>query len=197
MAKAVAVLVAGCTFLLGSAAVLAANAAEVPGFTAESVTYREGGAPRSKLTLHMGPEGHRLENIPPRGITLIAPAAETKRWMLDPDAQVYAVDTSGGKGDRLGGLLAHEPCKGFPQAERLGTESLNSYSVAKWRCRHPDFGAVTQWFAPRLATVIKDRSAAGEVQELRNIQEGPQPAHLFRFQQGESWKQVPVIELFR
>jgi hypothetical protein len=170
---------------------------EVAGFQAESVTYREGEEPGSRLQVYVAPQGQRLEGIPPRGITLIEPADQATRWMVDADAQVYAVDKSAAKGAELGGLLAHKPCKGFPESENLGTETLQGRAVQKWKCQHPEFGTVTQWFAPDLGTVVRDRTPKGEIQELRNIRVGKQPAKLFRFPEKKGFEKVPVIQLFR
>lgn len=182
---------------LAAPSAFGAELGKVPGFQAESVTYREGEEPRSRLQVYVAPQGQRLEGIPPRGITLIEPADQAKRWMVDPEAQVYAVDKSAAKGAELGGLLAHKPCKGFPDSKNLGTETLQGRTVQKWKCQHPEFGTVTQWFAPDLGTVVRDRTPNGEIQELRNIRPGQQPANLFRFQEKDDFEQVPVIQLFR
>jgi len=182
---------------LATSPAFAGELGEVPGFQAESITYREGEDPGSRLQVYVAPRGQRLEGIPPRGITLIEPADQTTRWMVDPDAQVYAVDKSAGKGAELGGLLAHRPCKGFPESKKLGTETLQGRTVQKWKCQHPEFGTVTQWFAPKLGTVVRDRTPNGEIQELRNIRVGKQPAQLFRFPEKKGFEKVPVIQLFR
>ena len=182
---------------LASPSAYGGDLGEVPGFQAESVTYREGEDPRSRLQVYVAPQGKRLEGIPPRGITLIEPAGQSQRWMVDPDAQVFAVDTSAAKGAELGGLLSHTPCKGFPESKKMGAETLQGRTVQKWQCQHPEFGTVTQWFAPELGTVVRDRTSNGEVQELRNIRVGKQPANLFRFRKKNDFEKVPVIQLFR
>ncbi len=189
--------------LLGLVAAMGgARAAEdlgsAPGFAAESVTYREGGfGPGEPLTVYMAPAGRRIEGIPPRGITVIAPAEGDRRWMVDPEERRFAVDRSQQRGKALGGVLSHEPCKGFLESERLGTEEVAGRSTQKWRCEHPAFGIVTQWFDPALNTVLRDRTAKGEVQELRRIEVGSQDDDLFHFRPGKEYEQVPVIELFR
>ena len=168
-----------------------------PGFQAESVSFREGGEPSRRVQVHMGPEGRRLEGIPPRGITLIAPADGDQRWLVDGQEKVYAMDKTRGKGGSLGGVLAHQPCKGFSDAQRLGPATINGRDTVKWKCSHPAFGKVTQWFDPAINTVIRDRTGRGEVQELRNIQVGDQDPALFRFSGDGEFEQVPIIQLFQ
>ena len=195
----IGVLVAGLVALMGLGGVQAGeDLGGAPGFSAESVTYREGGpAPGEPLRVYMSPEGRRIEGIPPAGVTLIAPAEGRQRWMVDPEEKVFAVDRSWSRGASLGGVLSHQPCKGFPRSKKLGEAEVDGRRTEKWRCEHPAFGAVVQWFDPVLNTVLRDRTAKGEIQELRRIQVGPQDESLFRFQPGEGYEKVPVIELFR
>lgn len=168
-----------------------------PGFQAESVTYTEDRDPASTVHVYMAPEGRRLEGIPPRGIALVVPAKGGERWLVDPERKQYAVDRTRNKGATLGGVLAHEPCQGFAKSERVGPATVNGRETVKWKCRHPAFGQVTQWFDPGINTVIKDRTPKGEVQELRRIRVGEQDADLFRFHAGEGFQKVPVIRLFQ
>ena len=192
-----ALIAAACWLAAVPAAGASEDLGEAEGFRAESVTYREGQAPAGSMTVYMAPEGRRLEGIPPRGITLVSPAGHDKRWLLDPDAGSYAVDPSRAKGGTLGGVLAHEPCKGFAHSQRLGSETISGRRTVKWECRHPSFGKVTQWFDPGINTVIRDRTAKGKIQELRGIEVGDQDPALFRFEPSEEDTRVPVMTLFQ
>lgn len=184
-------LVAGGTAFAGE------DLGDAPGFSARSVTYSEGQEPAGSVRVYMGPEGRRLEGIPPHGITLVTPAGSDKRWLVDEANGRYAVDSSKGKGATLGGVLAHEPCKGFAKGEKVGSETINGRTTEKWVCRHPAFGKITQWFDPEINTVIRDRTAKGEIQELREVRVGKQSPDLFRFKAPEDFDQVPVIQLFQ
>ncbi|HKJ72449.1 MAG TPA: hypothetical protein VKA55_11895 [Gammaproteobacteria bacterium] len=188
---------AACAILAMPSASAGEDLGGAEGFRADSVTYQEGQEPAGSVTVYMGPEGRRLEGIPPRGITLVQPADGDKRWLVDPERGQFAVDRSQGKGTSIGGVLAHQPCQGFTDARRLGPDSVNGRKTTKWRCHHPAFGTVTQWFDPAIHTVIRDRSADGQIQELRGIRIGDQDPALFRFKRSEDFQEVPVIQLFQ
>ncbi|MFP4561064.1 MAG: hypothetical protein ACLFQ3_07030, partial [Thiohalorhabdus sp.] len=142
------------------------------------------------------PDGKRIEGIPPRGVTMVSPADESQRYLVVESEQVFAVDASQERGERLGGLLAHEPCQGFPESERIGSGQVDGRDTQKWECTHPEFGEVTQWFDTDLNTVIKDRAENGQIEELRDIQVGPQEKNLFRFEPGEDYQRVTPLQLF-
>ena len=179
-------------------AALAEDLGDAAGFSARSVTYQEGNrAAAEEYKVYLAPQGKRIEGIPPRDLTIVSPAGSSKRWFVDPDAKVYAVDPNRQKGQRLGGVLSHEPCLGFDGSERAGTEEVVGRETEKWVCTHQVFGEVVQWFDRSLNTVIKDRTAKGEVQVLRDIKVGPHPEHLFRFRPGEGFQRVAVIQLFQ
>ncbi|KPV40383.1 hypothetical protein AN478_06145 [Thiohalorhabdus denitrificans] len=168
-----------------------------PGFSAQSLNYQEGNkAGAQELQVYLSPQGKRIEGIPPRGVTMIAPAEESKRWLVVERERVFAVDASREQGARLGGLLAHEPCQGFPDSERIGSGQVDGRETQKWKCTHPRFGEVTQWFDAELNTVIKDRSASGKIEELRDIRVGPQKEDLFRFEPGDDYQRVTPLQLF-
>jgi hypothetical protein len=191
------VLLVACALVGAPVTALAEDLGDAEGFRAESVTYREGQEPAGSVTVYMGPEGRRLEGIPPRGITMVVPADSDQRWLVDPRRDMYAVDPSRGKGGNLGGVLSHKPCEGFAERERVGEVTMNGRKTVKWECRHPAFGQVTQWFDPAINTVVRDRTGRGEVQELRKIRVGAQDPELFRFDPGEQDREVPVIRLFQ
>ncbi|MFB6261209.1 MAG: hypothetical protein ABEJ96_00630 [Thiohalorhabdaceae bacterium] len=189
---------AGCAFaMMGSTAFAAEDLGDAEGFQARSVTYVEGEEPQNTIRVYMGPGGRRMEGVPPQGVTLVAPAEEDKRWFVDEESQRYAVDNSVSKGGTLGGVLSHKPCKGFNHSEKVGDADLNGRDVVKWKCRHPDYGEVTQWFDPEINTVIRDRTDQGKIQELREIQVGPQNPEQFSFEPSEEFEKVPVMELFQ
>lgn len=173
------------------------NLGDAPGFQAHSVTYAEGEEAESVVEVYMAPEGRRLEGVPPHDLTVISPSGADKRWLLDSEGRRYAVDSSVSKGSTLGGVLAHEPCKGFSEAKKLGEVSFNERDVGKWECHHPSYGKVVQWFDPTINTVIRDRTANGKIQELRDIRVGAQDPGKFRFEASGDFEEVPVIELFK
>ncbi len=62
--------------------------------------------------------------------------------------------------------------------KRAGTDSVNSRTVDKWEGTRAHGEKGFLWFDPKLQIVVKIDSQDHMI-ELRNIQEGPQPASLF------------------
>ena len=166
---------------------------------AESVSYRAGSSedPHTTVKVFLGPQGKRLEGVPPRGLTVISPRYAPRRFLLDANRGLYAVDPSKGKGKKLGGLLAREPCRGFPQATQKGARQYRGLAVEEWQCHHPAFGTTSQLYAPDLGVVVRDETEEGKVQELRSFQFRSPDPELFRFPEAEDWEEVPVMDLFQ
>jgi hypothetical protein len=75
----------------------------------------------------------------------------------------------------------HFSCK------QVGEEAVNGRQTLKLEITEAQNGhAATEysWFDPKLHTVIKVERGASTILELRNIQEGPQPASLFAIPNG-------------
>jgi len=87
------------------------------------------------------------------------------------------------------------PCGGYQRSTELGRETLQGRKVEKLRCEAPKFpylpAASTIWYDPVLEFVIRQESGPGERFELRNIEEGPQPAALFEIPAGYSKTAMP------
>ncbi len=81
------------------------------------------------------------------------------------------------------------------ELEKLGDEHLNGRAVEKWKmtASHPDGRMVNsfQWYDPVLGIAIREEREGGYVRELRSIQIGAQPAHLFQLPDGLRKEEPP------
>ncbi len=82
------------------------------------------------------------------------------------------------------------------RAERrlVGEEKVNGRQVEKWELVsswNQKSASSFQWYDPVLKLAVREEGAAGMVNELRNIQPGPQPGHLFQLPDGYSKINAP------
>lgn len=73
----------------------------------------------------------------------------------------------------------HKNEKGEWSCKRIGPETVNGRTAVKIEGTSPAGEQSFGWIDTRLKFLIKSQSAKGAGLELRNIQEGPQPASLF------------------
>lgn len=78
-------------------------------------------------------------------------------------------------------LYDEKPCLDFDLTKKLGTESINGRQTEKWACgKSRTRRESMQWFDPKLKMVIKEEMDSGDINELKNIKLGAQPASLFQ-----------------
>ena len=90
------------------------------------------------------------------------------------------------------------PCQagteGF-SCNKLGVESIDGRPADKWEFITTQQGQTMRavfWFDHRLRTPIRKEFPGGYLSELRDIQEGTQPAHLFTVPQGYKRIELPT-----
>ncbi len=90
------------------------------------------------------------------------------------------------------------PCQagteGF-SCNKLGVESIDGRPADKWEFVTTQQGQTMRavfWFDHRLRTPIRKEFPGGYLSELRDIQEGTQPAHLFTVPQGYKRIELPT-----
>jgi len=76
----------------------------------------------------------------------------------------------------------------------VGREQVNGRQVEKWELVsswEQRSASSFQWYDPVLKLAIREEGPGGMVNELRNVQAGPQPAHLFQLPDGYSKTDAP------
>ncbi len=76
----------------------------------------------------------------------------------------------------------------------VGAEKVNGRQVEKWELVSSwseRSASSFQWYDPVLKLAVREEGPAGMVNELRNIQPGPQPEHLFQLPAGYSKTDAP------
>lgn len=190
--------------ILFSVALIPHAPAESVQFSATAVqTGAEGDATMSKL--YVGDGVVRAESSH-EGQARISIMDSKRRiaWILNPEKQEY-VEMRGpapsNQGEAAPPLLPDEPgspCEarkeGF-SCNKLGVENVNGRQADKWAFITTQQGETMRavfWFDRKLRTPIRKEFPGGFVSELRDIKEGPQPAHLFTIPQGYKKIELPT-----
>ena len=153
-------------------------------FSAETVAFDPAGKPLSGK-LYVGHGKVRADSAEGT-IMLMDLGAKTAR-IYDPRYKVYLE-----RPDRTTSLLlvANDPCQKDPDRKSavdatcrvVGQETVNGRSTNKTELTMT-IGGQTQtmhvWFDPKLHILVRYEMNGKIISELRNIQEGPQPASLF------------------
>lgn len=114
---------------------------------------------------------------------LIVDTESKTRWMLNPELQEYV----------KGAAPVRIPLPGEPESlcgrnenlvcNQKGIEQVNGRNTEKWEIVVAQDGRKMRslvWIDRGLGFPVREELPGGFVRELRNIQEGPQPAHLFQ-----------------
>ena len=102
--------------------------------------------------------------------------------------------------DRARGIpIKQEFPGGSSEYRMLGKEILSGRETEKWEhIQSQQQGQrslrTVLWYDPKLNLTIREELPGGQVRELKNIQEGPQPASLFELPQGYTKKQMPSLQ---
>ena len=153
-------------------------------FSAETLAFDPAGKPLSGM-LYVGHGKVRVDS-PEGTIVLMDLGAKTAR-VYDPRYKVYLE-----RPDRMTSLMlaANDPCQ--KESDRksamdatcrvVGQETVNGRTTNKTEVTMTS-GGQTQtlhlWFDPKLHILVRYAMNGKIMSELRNIQEGPQPASLF------------------
>ena len=185
-----------CPIILLSFALIPQAYAQAVQFSATAVqTAAEGKTMTSKV--YFGDGVIRTETSH-EGQARISIADKKRRiaWMLNPEKQEY-VEMRGpapSAQDRPSrsplpdepGSPCQEGREGFT-CNKLGVENVNGRATEKWEFIATQQGQTMRavyWFDRKLRMPIRKEFPGSHVSELRDIREGPQPAHLFTVPQG-------------
>ena len=129
-------------------------------------------------------------------VIMISDAAKKVSYMVMPQQHMYMEMSAGagpmrGRGPRMPDakpLDPSNPCSAEPDmsCKKVGSETVNGRSCDKWEFTSKSDPSKnhTAWIDQKLHFPIKNVGAAGDVWELQNVAEGPQPASLFEVPAG-------------
>lgn len=130
---------------------------------------------------------------------MIVDTEQKTAWMLNPELQEYVkmqgpVQGQAPRGPRLPG----DPESLCNRSENLfcnreGVEKINGRKTEKWEVEVSQDGRKMRslvWIDRSLGFPVREELPGGLVRELRNIQEGPQPDHLFQIP--EAYKRIEM-----
>ncbi len=125
-------------------------------------------------------------------------------WLFNPEKKEYVERVGSRTGEQARPSQAPlpdepgHPCQtgqGDLTCKKLGVESIGGRPTEKWeqiRTLQGQSMRAVFWFDRKLRTPIRREFPGGYVGELRDIKEGPQPAHLFTVPQGYTKIDLPT-----
>jgi hypothetical protein len=187
-------------------------------YTAGSKKVVEIILPERGITWRLDPEAHTYVEIrkpatPPPGEVLANPCTgqgnltckslgreqvhgrEAEKWEIvasfkNQDIKMLRwVDTGNGFP-----LIQQMPNGQKAEMRLAGREQVNGRQVEKWELVsswNKRRASSYQWYDPVLKLAVREEGPGGMVNELRNIQAGPQPEHLFRLPEGYNKTDLP------
>jgi hypothetical protein len=180
---------AAAVFMLGSAYTANAENYGGPGFAGTLWLTGESGKVEQMGTVHVGRAGF-LMNMAAQGqkvSSLIKWDSETI-WSLMHDQKMYMEippEQSGWE------PYENNPCTGYENGEKQGSETVNGRATEKWRCTGEKkvlegdaADDTTVWYDPELEFLVKSVDDDGEVFEVRDVQVGAQDASMFEVPAG-------------
>lgn len=182
-----------CVFVL----LLAASFALAQGeFSAEIVNLDKPGSPPVKVSFAKDKMRAEVQNGPHGGGAFIVNFATQTSTILMPQQHMYMEMPAQSSGQRLGYNFfetgdVENACADWQKSvhgqggtcHKVGTETVNGRSAVKYESVGASGDANYFWIDPKLRFPIKWQSKGG-AGELRNIQEGTQPASLFELPAG-------------
>ncbi len=122
---------------------------------------------------------------------------ERSTTVLMPAEKTYMEMPQSGGAGAMAAQMGDGPCGGYQRSTKLGREILQGRKVEKIRCQAPKIpylpATTTIWYDHNLDFVILQETGPGDRFELRNIEEGAQPAALFEIPQGYSKMVMPTM----
>lgn len=135
-----------------------------------------------------GREGIRRESAGhgqgPRAVAILN-FKQRKAWFVAPEREIYVeapgADQPGVEtGDMRQGVLSAVPCQAHGEGRRTGSRTHAGRRVEVWSCSGTGAGGqVLQYYDPELGLVVRQETADGHVEELREIRTGEQDSALF------------------
>ena len=124
---------------------------------------------------------------------------ETEKWEV---VSTYGEQTSRMVQwiDRERGIPIKQEFPGGSSEYRMtGKEKISGRETEKWEHIQSQLQGqrtlrTVLWYDPQLKLTIREEIPGGHVRELKNIQEGPQPASLFELPQGYKKKKMPRLQ---
>ncbi len=125
-------------------------------------------------------------------------------WLFNPEKKEYVERVGSSTGEQARPSQAPlpddpgSPCQteqGGLTCNKLGIESIGGRPTEKWEfitTRQGQSMRAVFWFDRKLRMPIRREFPGGYVGELRDIKEGPQPAHLFTVPQGYTKLDLPT-----
>ncbi|MDH3283091.1 MAG: DUF4412 domain-containing protein [Gammaproteobacteria bacterium] len=179
--------------IIGIGGTLAASAGEYsgPGFSGVA-WYGKGGTADQKMgPINVDRPGYRMEvHEQGQNVTVLVLWDQDKSYSLMMDQKMYLEVPSEQTGDTASDFDG-EPCDGYMNSKKIGSETVNGRSTEKWRCTgelQPEPGTSgtdsTNWFDREIGFPVRDVKDNGEVFEIRDIAVGRQDASLFKIPAG-------------
>jgi hypothetical protein len=163
-------------------------------FSAQVVTSTAGGQDMTGM-VYVDRPGMRMEqtSMGQQSVILVRFGPGSTTLLMPAEKSYMEMPRNAGAGAMAAQMEG--PCGGYQRSTELGSETLQGRKVEKLRCEAPKFAympaATTIWYDPALEFVIRQESGPGERFELRNIEEGAQPAALFEIPAGYSKTAMP------
>ncbi len=143
------------------------------------------------------PSPAEIQANPCAGQTNVTCTALGREKVNDRDADKWEIITSF-KNQDIKVLRWVDANNGFPLIQQMpngqkaemrlvGGEKVNGRQVEKWELLsswNQRSASSYQWYDPVLKLAVREEGPAGMVNELQNIQQGPQPEHLFQLPPG-------------
>lgn len=182
-----------CLFVLLLAAGFAAAQAE---FSAEIVNLDKPGNPPVKVSFARDKMRAEVQNGPHGSGAMIVNFATQTSIVIMPQQHMYMEMPAQSSGQRIGYNFfetgdVENACGDWQKSvhgqggncHKVGSETVNGRSTVKYESVSASGEVNHFWLDPKLRFPVKWQSKGG-AGELRNIQEGPQPASLFEIPAG-------------
>ena len=142
---------------------------------------------------------------------MLSDSAARSTIMLMPERHVYmdAGAMGAGMADVMRPLNPDDPCPQWRElmkrtgpdkdaewtCRRVGNDTVNGRATVKYEGVSAKGEHRYVWIDPKLRYLVKAESDKGNSMELRNIQEGPQPASLFEIPAG--YQKLDISEMMK
>jgi hypothetical protein len=191
MKRTVYAALAAMTIGLGGAFAAGAGEYSGPGFSGVAWHGANGTADQEIGLMYVDGPGFRMETQQDgQRVAVLAYWDQQTTYTLMLDQKMYMEIPAEQTGSTAADFDGN-PCDGYENAKKTGSETVNGRATEKWRCTGelepvPGEPAAdsTSWFDPNLAFPVREVKDNGDVFELRDIKVARQDASLFEIPAG-------------